>query len=265
MGVNEHFEPIFNAVMRQLKGFKIASQRGSIAIGLRSILVLSVVFLAYTANAQLSQRHPHNGLLRPYHAAPPDVALSSDERQQLKMGEPVYTRVDAAGDMRPAVVFRVAAPPAVIWSVINDFAAYPKWIEGLADAEVYRSDGADVFVRFQIRRWFIGSITYYAHHTYPFPDVDWGTWKLDYSRNSDFDDTVGFWRVLPVAGQLQSSDVTYSAQVQLKGWFAGLLNRMLVKDTLRQISTWIKTQSELRAMKVSEKKYTVQHSSREQR
>ena len=67
------------------------TQRGSKAIGLRSIFVLSVVFLAYTANARLSERHPHNGLLRPYHTAPPDVALSSDEQQQLKMGEPVYT------------------------------------------------------------------------------------------------------------------------------------------------------------------------------
>jgi hypothetical protein len=223
-----------------------AAQLRSEILVLQFILMLSMLFIAHTSAAQNAAKHPHRGLLKPYIAAPPNVALSSDEQYQLKMGESVYTQINAADDARPAVVFRVAAPPDVIWSVITDFASYPKWIEGLAEAEVYRKDGADIFVRFQIRRWFIGNITYYVHHSYPFPDADWGTWKLDYSRNSDFEDSVGFWRVLPVDGQLQYSDVTYSAQLLLKAWFAGIVNRMLVKNTLKQISTWVKTQSESR-------------------
>ena len=36
----------------------------------------------------------------------------------------------------------LGAPQHLIWSVITKFSAYPKWIDGLAETQVYRQEGS---------------------------------------------------------------------------------------------------------------------------
>ncbi len=219
-----------------------AQQSLNLLVGLHMLLIAGSALSIHT---QAAPTHSHASNLGPYPDTPPEVELTNTETNKLENGEPVFTRVKTAGGERSAIVFRVRAPQHLIWSVITDFTSYPKWIDGLAETEVYQREGREVFVRFRTEQTFVGSYTYYVQHRLSV-DKSWITWQLDNNRKSDLDDTVGFWRITPVLGDLQRSDVTYSTEVRLKGWFARFFTQMFVKNTLRRASSWVKTQSELR-------------------
>ncbi len=214
----------------------------NLLVGLHMLLSAGIVL---PIDAQAEPTYSRDDTLNPYPGTPPEVELTNAETAALESGEPVFTRVKTANGERSAIVFRVGAPQHLIWSVITTFSAYPKWIDGLAETEVYRREGSEVFVRFRTEQAFVGSYTYYVQHRLSL-DESWITWQLDNNRKSDLDDTVGFWRITPVPGDLRQSDVTYSTEVRLKGWFARFFNRMLVNNTLRRASSWVKTQAELR-------------------
>ncbi len=87
------------------------------------------------------------------------------------------------------------------------------------------------------------SIEYYIHHDYDM-EHRWGTWTLDYTRNSDLDDSVGFWRVNSVDGNPKRSIVEYSVDIAIKGWVPGFIRDILVNKGLKQATHWVKVQSE---------------------
>jgi hypothetical protein len=168
--------------------------------------------------------------------------LSAGERAILERGATVYKQIEAQaqGGGCAAVVFRVMAPPEIVWSVIFDFSRYPEWAEGVDEAEVYRKEGDDIYVRFKVRHWL-------AHHTYPGASRGWGTWRLDYSRKSDFDDSVGFWRVKSVPGDPGRSDVSYCAELKLKTWLPEFIRRMIAKRALYALSERLRRRAEAMA------------------
>ncbi len=119
-------------------------------------------------------------------------------------------------------------------------------MKGVKETEVYKTENDDIYVRFRLAHWLFGSYTYYVHHTFPWRRWGWGAWKLDESRVSDFAAAVGFWRVLPVAGQREKSDVIYSADLRFKSKTSRFIRNVMVKRGLRQASSWVKKQSERR-------------------
>jgi hypothetical protein len=72
------------------------------------------------------------------------------------------------------------------------------------------------------------------------------TWTLDYSRSSDLDDSVGFWRVTPVEGAPDRAQVEYSVDIAISSWVPGFVRNLLVDDGLKQATSWVKVQSEKR-------------------
>ncbi len=222
---------------------------------LRSVILslgtMAIVFITTSIDAEVELRHPHDGILAPYPSAPPQAELKKAERVKLEHDEAVFTWIKTATGERPAIVFRVGAPRNIVWSVITDYSSYPEWIDGLAETEVYRRQDRKIFVRFRSEQTLMGSLTYYVQHRLSPVNDSWITWQLDYQRKSDLDDTVGFWRISTVPEDSLSSDVTYSTDVRLKGWFASLFSRRLVNNTLRRASAWVKTQSELRVAAIA--------------
>ena len=194
--------------------------------------------------ADVNKPHPHKGVLKPYPRPPAPPTLSDKERTQLVSGKPVMQQTEGEAGGRGLAVFRVNAPPDLVWATINDFKSYPKFIDEVKDIEVYKKDGGKIDVRFHIASWGV-SLEYFIHHDYDMENR-WGTWTLDYSRESDLDDSVGFWRVTPVDGQPEQSQVEYSVDIAVKGWVPGFVRGMLVDNGLKAATSWVKVQSERR-------------------
>jgi ribosome-associated toxin RatA of RatAB toxin-antitoxin module len=202
--------------------------------------------------ADASKPHSHKGVLKPYPRPPAALTLSEDDKSKLAAGKAVMRQTEGEAGGRGLAVFRVHAPPEVTWATINDFKNYPKYISEVKDIEVYKKDGGNIDVRFAISSWGV-SIEYFIHHDYDMANR-WGTWTLDYTRESDLDDSVGFWRVTPVDGQPEQSTVEYSVDIAIKGWVPGFVRGLLVDNGLKAATTWVKVQSEKRYKKDLEKR-----------
>lgn len=215
------------------------------------LLLLASLLALVTASgalaADVSKPHEHKGVLKPYPRPPPPLKLSEKEQARLDEMKPVMRQNEGDGGGRGMAIFKVNASPDVTWAVINDFASYPKWIDEVKKAEVYKKDGGRIDVAFTIKSFPV-TIDYFIHHDYDMAGR-WGTWTLDYSRESDLDDSVGFWRVSPVEGNPGQSIVEYSVDIKIKGWVPGFIREMLVDNGLKQATSWVKIQSEKRAAK----------------
>jgi hypothetical protein len=210
--------------------------------GLFAIVALTLAAAALAADA--SKPHPHKGVLKPYPRPPPAITLSEAELKRLNDGKPVSRQTEGDAGGRGLSIFRVHAPPDLVWATINDWNSYPKFIDEVKEIEVYKKDGGKFDVRFKIASWGV-DLTYFIHHDYDMANR-WGTWTLDYSRESDLDDSVGFWRVTPVEGKSDWSTVEYSVDIAIKGWVPGFVRSLLVDNGLKTATTWVKKWSEKR-------------------
>lgn len=217
---------------------------------LRSLLCASLCTVLGAAGvlaANPAEPHPHRGVLKPYPRPPPALKLTAEEQALLDQGKSVMRQTEGEAGGRGLAIFRVEASPDVTWAIINDFASYPKWIDEVKKCDVYKRDGGKIDVNFQISSFPV-SIEYYIHHEYDLAGR-WGTWTLDYNRQSDLDDSVGFWRVNAVPGNPNQSVVEYSVDIKIKGWVPAFVRELLVDKGLKQATRWVKVQSEKRAAK----------------
>ena len=142
---------------------------------------------------------------------------------------------------RATAVFEVAAPPEIVWDCINDIKAYPKMVTGVVAVSIYDGPRTSGGVTMKKAQWTLGFMgykqTYYNVLTFE-PRQNSMTFKLDYTRNSDFDDAVGKWYVEPI-GDGSSSRVFYSAALQLRIWLPKFVVNALFESTLGQATSWV--------------------------
>lgn len=200
-------------------------------------------FLAALASAE---PHPHHGILPAYDGAPPAVTLSEAEQATLASGSPVKKQVQtASGDGaagRGIAVQDIHATPEVVWSKILAFEKYPDWVDNVKETEVYERAGDHVKVRFAIGAPMI-TIRYRIDHVLH-QDEGWMTWRLDYDYKSDFDDTVGFWRVEAIPDREGWTRVTYSVDLKAAGWVPPMLEQAFSSMGLTKATAWVKRESE---------------------
>lgn len=217
------------------------------SIGRRpNYFILSLVLL-FPLNVFSEQEwHAQTGMLEPYRGEPPQVELDEKERDRLEKGGTVFKNLSHGDIKRGVIVFRVAAPAAVVWSVIKDFNSYPEWIDGVDKAGIYKEENGHTYVHFEGHNFFLGKLTWYVNHAYPEDDRNWGTWTLDYNHVSDFEDSVGFWRVQPVRDDPGSSDVIYSADIKFNIRIPSFIERIVVKMQIKKATHWVRKQAEAR-------------------
>jgi coenzyme Q-binding protein COQ10 len=208
------------------------------------LLVASVLVAAGVHAADATKPHPHQGSLKPYPRPPPALTLSAVEQAILQSGKPVARQTEGEAGGRGMSIFIVNAPPAVVWQTLNDFARYPQYIPEVKTSKVYKKDGGKIDVHFVLKTFGV-SVEYFIAHDFNMAER-WGTWRLDYSRESDLDDSVGFWRVSEVAGQPEQARVEYSVDIAIKGWVPGFVRSLLVDNGLKTATSWVKVQSEKR-------------------
>jgi hypothetical protein len=212
---------------------------------MRFLLTVFALFSGSVFAADANQPHEHQGTIKAYPAAPPANKLTRPELMKLRKGEPVLKQQhDGDGGGRGVAVFRVNASRDKVMSVILDFPLYVNWVDKLTTCEVYSSNVDRVFVR-MVTRAMAMNVEWFIEHTVNRKDY-WVTWTLDYSRNSDLDDSVGYWSLKEVAGQPGVTQVEYAVDIRLKGWVPGFVKKILVNQGLQDATSWVKVQAESR-------------------
>jgi hypothetical protein len=205
--------------------------------------------MAVSLAADADTPHPHQGVLPAYSGAPTPPALSAGDLAVLASGDTVMkqeqtaTGSDAAG--RGVAILDVNADPGTIWSKITDYPAYPGMVNHVKSTRIYERSGDRIKVEFVIGAPMI-SIRYFVDHTWR-PAEGWMTWRLDYARTSDFDDTVGFWWVEPLADKPGWSRVFYSASVKARGWVPPPIEKAFANIGLKTSVSWLKREAEAAA------------------
>lgn len=218
-----------------------AAQR--LALGLS--LVLGPLAAAPEAQAaDAGAAHPHQGKAKKF-SNPTASTLTADETAKLLAGGAVRKQVkyaDAGG--RGISIMDVAATPDQIWAVILDFGSYPKWIDQLNSCKVLSKSGQHIFVEFQLKVLGMG-VQYWIDHTYN-KEKGTLTWQLDYSKQSDLDDSTGYWLVYPAPDHPGFTRVEYTVDIRVSGWVPSAIEDMLAKKGLEQATGWVKKQAEAR-------------------
>lgn len=213
----------------------------------RLISAVSSTLLAagVTHAADPGRPHPHHGIVPAFEGAPPHIELDREQRAALDRGEAVMTTLPGDAGGRGMAVQDVHAPPDVVWDRIGAFRDYPRMVNRVVECEPYYEDGDDVRVRFKVD--VLGfEYVYYIRHTFR-PEEGYVTWTLDYSRESDLDDSVGFWSVVPHPDKPGWSRVYYSIDMRTRAWMPAFVQRLIAKRGVVDATEWVKREAEARA------------------
>lgn len=209
---------------------------------LAAIVVVTVVAVAVTATAavaaDLGKPHPHRGLLAPFATIPAPPVLSPAEREALARGEVLLRPMEGRSDGRRMVVFTVDAPPERVWSVVSRFEAFPTYIDEVKKVAILERGADGTVVAFTVSQMGF-TLTYYVRHRYD-DAARVGTWTLDYGKESDLDDSVGFWRVTPLPGDATRSLVEHSTHVKLKAALPSFLADWIQGNSLKSTGDWVR-------------------------
>lgn len=206
------------------------------------MLPAAFVFVSAAFAADANQPHPHQGVVTPYKGVPPAVSLSTEDIAKLTVGDVVVKQQKVESGGRGIAVFHIAAAPTKIWSKIVDYARYPQMVDKVAECANYNKSGSEIFTRFVLS--VVGThIEYFIRHSYH-PEQGYLTWTLDYSRLSDLDDSVGYWRVTSLTESPPLSRLEYSVDIRFKGYVPGFVQDMIAKKGLTDAAGWVKRESE---------------------
>lgn len=195
-----------------------------------------------TEAADATRPHEHTGILQPYVGAPPALSLTSDELARLGRDELVLKQVRVGNGGRGVAVMDIHASPQTVWSRILNFGMYPKWVDNVAACDVYRKEGSNIYTHFILDPMGM-TVEYFIKHAYN-AQAGWLTWTLDYTRQSDLDDSVGYWRVTSLSADPPRSRLEYSVDIRFKGWIPQFAQDMIAKSGLTNAAAWVKKQSE---------------------
>ena len=205
------------------------------------LLVLHLAGPALAANP--TKPHPHQGTATKF-VNPKRTQLTDAENQTIKNGGLVkkQARTDKGG--RGIAILDIAATKRDILAVITDYDEYPNFIDRMEKAEIYKENEKEIYTTFVLNAT-VSKIEYYIYHKV---DRRKGliTWTLDYTRESDFDDSTGYWLVYRSPDDPQKTRLEYSVDLRLKGWVPKFVEKLLADQGLEDATKWVKKQAESR-------------------
>lgn len=204
------------------------------------ITLLGVVEPALAADA--NKPHAHQGVLPKFTGRPALPSLAEADLEKLASGQPVLKQERGEGGGRGIAVQDVAATPERIWSRILSFEKYPQWVDNVKTCAPYEDSGEIKKVHFVIGASLVSAEYWIVHRARP--DLGYMTWELDYSRQNDLDDSVGFWVVEPLPDRPGWSRLYYSVDVRVGGWVPAFVENMIAKSGLTKATAWVKREAE---------------------
>ena len=234
-------------------------------------LLFFVAFLAalvQQTNASTEQQsHPHKGKVTPYLPGDPHVRLDENALETLHSGKPYQTQIQSGSSGRGLVVQDIHAPTDVVWERILDYDNYADMVPKTAESSNYdvihhppegegeEGDGdghQTIYTRMKVGISFV-KLQFFVKHEY-YPKLNSLTWTLDYNRKSDFDDSCGYWYVVPHPDHPHDwSRVYYSVDVRMMDWVPTFVVNFMSKQALTEATGWVKKFSELEYAKLPER------------
>ena len=205
------------------------------------LLLTLWMFICPVFAANPNTPHGHTGIATKF-TNPAKATLSASEATTLSSGKAVLKQIQEGNGGRGVAIFDVSATPDQVWKVITSFENYPSYIDELSKVETYATKGNDLFVDFTISSWGF-EVQYYIKHDYQ-PSKGYMTWTLDYSRESDLEDSTGYWLVYPSPLDPSKTRVEYSVDLRIKGWVPGFVQTMLAETGVENATKWVKREAE---------------------
>jgi hypothetical protein len=228
-----------------------------------------IVFVVITACSMLlmspsqcsatayGQGHPHQGVVPPFQPGDPKVKLDRQALHILNGGNPYSTQIESESGGRGLVVQDIHAPSSVVWERILDYNNYHKMVPKTTESENYKVErhrhGAQtIYTRMKVGFPMI-KLVFYVKHEYQ-PQLNSLTWTLDYAKKSDFDDSCGYWYVIPHPDKSEWTRVFYSVQVSMFDWVPSFVVNFMSSQALTEATAWVKKFSEAEYAKLEPNK-----------
>jgi hypothetical protein len=193
--------------------------------------------------ADPNSAHPHQGIVEPFLGPPTPAPLDADQLRALAQGETILTTLEGDRGGRGIAIQDIRATSDLVWNRIAAFDEYPGMVDYVVECEPYLANESDLRVRFVLK--ILGfRYEYYIRHDFR-PDRGYITWTLDYARESDLDDSVGYWAVQSHPEDPGQSRVFYSIDMRTRGWMPGIVRRMIARQGLRDATGWVKREAEI--------------------
>lgn len=215
-----------------------------VGLSMRQLLnVLAMTWLmgALAHAGDPNSPHPHQGKLAGWTGAPPTITLSADELTRLDQGSRIERHKKTSDGGSGIAVQYIEASPEIIWQTILSYHRYKDWVKNVDSCTVYQREGNDLYVDMQISVLGFKSGIYTKNTVRK--DLGYMTWTLDYSRKSDVNDLVGYWRVTPLEGWPGWSRLEYATEMVMSG-VPGFIVRYMTKDALAEGTAWVKLRAE---------------------
>ena len=201
------------------------------------------IYVALVGAADPSQPHPHQGLLGKYERGPPSsigMGKLDATTEQLRSGSPVLKLLELPGGWKRSIsVQDVNAAESVVWSAINDLPRYPKMVEGVIACDVYSKEsksGQQITCATYKLAAAGFKLEYFMKHIFE-PSKHCMTFHLDYDRNSDIADSVGYWYVEDLKDGW--CRVYYSTDSQLPRFIPGFAKDAIVNMAAKRSTSWV--------------------------
>jgi len=205
-------------------------------------LLCGLLLAGEAAAANPDAPHPHQGVVRPFTGKPDMEAPDESQSLALARGEAILVTLEGESGGRGMAIQDIQASPETVWNRIAAFREYPEMVAHVSECEPYLEEGDDVRVRF-VLKILAFRYEYYIRHDFQ-PERGYVTWTLDYSRESDLDDSVGYWAVEEHPDRPGHSRLFYSIDMRTRGWMPGFIRNMIARQGLEDATGWVKREAE---------------------
>jgi len=166
------------------------------------------------------------------------------------------TQVQSGDGGRGLVVQDVDAPTHIVWDRILDYDNYSNMVPKTVESKNYKIIQhkptkannfleKEIYTRMKVGfpmlklEFFVRHFLYLQHHKSL-------TWTLDYTKESDFDDSCGYWYCIPhPENPEERTRLYYSVQVGMFDWVPSFVVDFMSKKALTDATAWVKKYSEI--------------------
>lgn len=206
--------------------------------------------------SNFNKPHSHTGKVEPFQPGDPKVKLDGKALGILGAGKPYQTQVQTKDSGRGLVVQDVNAPTDIVWGRILDYDNYSSMVPKTVESKNYnivphnpsKSNNfleKEIFTRMKVGfpmlklEFFVRHFIFIHHHKSL-------TWTLDYKKESDFDDSCGYWYIIPHPDDPnEKTRLYYSVQVSMFDWVPKFVVDFLSSKALTDATAWVKKYSEI--------------------